>query len=422
VLVETRYDFGLHDLSEVAVLLRTKSNLHDVERVLIYRLGSLGDTVVALPCFRQIARRSPNAQRCLLTNIPVVEKVPSAKDILDGWGLVHKYLPYPVQLRSVAGLFQLWRQIHAFSPQVAIYLAAPRGAAQVKRDKLFLTACGVRHLIGVPDSPDLQTNRWLEDRRVTEPEAERLARCLHELGPIDLNDPQNWDLGLSTEEHAKARDVVTPLGEGRFLAVSVGTKMQSKDWGLENWSALLERMGAEYPQYGLAMVGAPSEFEISERAAEHWGRGYVNLCGRLTPRETAAVLAKAILFLGHDSGPMHLAAAVQTPCVAVFAATRRPAVWFPYGAHHRVIYHDVPCANCWLSECIENRKRCIASVTVDEMMQATVEQLAMISRKEVKGSGTTRPALRILDERKHERSSSQFVKLDESLIPFHSPD
>ena len=374
---------------------------------------------MALPCFRQIARMFPNAQRCLLTNIPVVEKAPSAKDILDGSGLVHKYLPYPVQLRSVAGLFRLRSQIREFSPQVAIYLAAPRGALEVKRDALFLRACGVGQLIGVPDSPDLQTNRWLEDRRVIEPEAERLARCLHELGPIDLKDPRNWDLGLTTEEHLKARDVVTPLGEAPFLAVSVGTKMQSKDWGLENWSALLERIGAKFPQYGLAMVGAPSEYELSERAAEHWGRGFVNLCGKLTPRETAAALAKATLFLGHDSGPMHLAAAVQTPCVAVFAAIRRPAMWFPYGAQHRVIYHDVPCSNCSLDTCIENRKQCITSVTVDEMMQATVEQLARVVSR---GGGThtgesTSAALSTQGERYREGSNSQLVRLGESSLP-----
>jgi ADP-heptose:LPS heptosyltransferase len=230
-------------------------------------------------------------------------------------------------------------------------------------------------VIGLPDTEDLQKNRWLEDRQVVEPEAERLTRCLSELGSIDLNDAQNWDLGLTPAEVQKAAEVLAPLGDGAFLGVSVGTKMQSKDWGIENWSKTLARIGAEYPQYRLAVVGAASEFETSELAARHWGSQYVNLCGRLTPRETAAVLAKATAFLGHDSGPMHLAAAVQTPCVAVFAAIRRPAMWFPYGRQHRVLYHSVPCANCGLATCIEHGKRCITSITVDEVTEAFRELL-----------------------------------------------
>ena len=116
---------------------------------------------------------------------------------------------------------------------------------------------------------------------------------------------------------------------------------------------------------------------------------------------------------------MHLAAAVQTPCVAVFAAIRRPAMWFPYGAQHRVIYHDVPCSNCSLDTCIENRKQCITSVTVDEMMQATVEQLARVVSR---GGGThtgesTSAVLSTQGERYRGGSNSQLVRLGESSLP-----
>ena len=73
------------------------------------------------------------------------------------------------------------------------------------------------------------------------------------------------------------------------------------------------------------------------------------------------------VFLGHDSGPMHLAAAVQTPCVAIFAARNKPRVWFPYGRQHRVVYHRVECWGCGLETCIVEKKRCLTSITVDEV-------------------------------------------------------
>jgi ADP-heptose:LPS heptosyltransferase len=94
----------------------------------------------------------------------------------------------------------------------------------------------------------------------------------------------------------------------------------------------------------------------------------VNLCGKLTPRESAAAFRRARLFIGHDSGPMHLAAAVQTPCVAIFAARNKPRVWFPYGSQHRVVYHQTECWGCGLETCIVERKRCLTSITVDEVV------------------------------------------------------
>ena len=65
-----------------------------VKRVLIYRLGSLGDTVVALPCFHLIARAYPNADRRLLTNFHVHAKAPAAAAVLGNSGLVHGYMRY----------------------------------------------------------------------------------------------------------------------------------------------------------------------------------------------------------------------------------------------------------------------------------------------------------------------------------------
>src|ERR1022692_4022661 len=85
-----------------------------VRRVLIYRLGSLGDTVVALPCFHLIARTYPNAERRLLTNFPVHAKAPAAAAVLGDSGLVHGYMSYTwVPARSASCC--AWRVIFAAS-------------------------------------------------------------------------------------------------------------------------------------------------------------------------------------------------------------------------------------------------------------------------------------------------------------------
>jgi ADP-heptose:LPS heptosyltransferase len=345
-----------------------------IGRVLIYRLGSLGDMVVALPSLHLVARAFPNAERRMLTNVPVHAKAPAAASVLDGSGLVHGYLSYAVGTRDVFALLRLWWTIRRWRPEVVVYLAAARGVAVARRDARFFRLCGVRRLVGVPLTEAMQSGTV--DGEV-EPEAARLGRCVAELGDAALEERGSWELRLSEEERSAARLAIG--GDALRLqpiAAGVGTKVQAKDWGEENWRALLGRLAMERPGRALLMVGAADEFDAAEFAAQDWrangGGPVVNLCGRLTPRESAAALAEASLFVGHDSGPMHLAAAMGTRCVAVFAARNLPRQWFPYGAGHRVVYHRVSCAGCGLEVCVVEGKRCLLSVTVEEVLAAVM--------------------------------------------------
>jgi ADP-heptose:LPS heptosyltransferase len=346
-----------------------------VRRVLVYRLGSLGDTLVALPSLHMVERAFPKAERRMLTNIPVSSKAPAAAAVLADSGLIHGYERYTVGMRNPLQLLALAWRIRRFRPQVLIYMAAARGVDVARRDaKFFRLLCGIPRLIGVPDTDDAQ--RWrTEPDGTLEPEAARLSRNLAELGDAVMDDPENWDMRLTEAEFAAADAALAPVAGRRILAVSVGTKVQSKDWGRDNWRTLLAGLAQMYPGYGLILSGAPEERAVSEFAAEGWqttaGAGpVVNLCGSLSPRESAAAFSRSAVFIGHDSGPMHLAASVGTPCVAIFAARNIPRVWFPFGRQHRVIYHRVDCGGCGLEVCVEQRKKCLLSITVGEVLDA----------------------------------------------------
>jgi ADP-heptose:LPS heptosyltransferase len=347
-----------------------------VERVLIYRLGSLGDTVVALPCFHQIARAYPEAERRLLTNVPVDSKAPPAYAVLEGSGLVHGYLRYPVGTRSLSELVELERKIRAFRPQALIYLTPRRSAADVLRDAAFFRLCGVPRIVGLPLARDARANRLDRATGEYEPEAVRLARLMKSLGQIDLNDRANWDLRLTVREHKRAAEVLEPVRGRALIACSVGTKVQAKDWGTGNWRSVLSALAEELPQHGLMLLGAGDEAAASKSAAFAWNGRAANTCGQLTPRESAAALARAQIFLGDDSGPMHLAAAVGAPCVAVFSARNRPRVWFPWGAGHEVIYHRTECWGCDLDVCTDHGTECLKSIRPAEVLGAVHRVLA----------------------------------------------
>jgi heptosyltransferase-3 len=362
-------------------------NVAEPKRILIYRLGSLGDTVVALPAFHLIERAFPNAERLLLTNVPVHAKAPAAWAILEGTGLVHGFLNYRVGTRKPWELAGIWREIRRFRPELLVYLAGPRGEQVVQRDEKFFRACGIRNIVGLPTG-ELSVHTHSEATGLWEREAARLIRCLPEFGSCDLDDPRNWDLRLTAEEEERAQQKLGTLLGSPLIACGPGTKMQAKDWGQENWRALLGRLGEAFPKHGLVMVGAREDAPVAEFSASDWRGGMKNLCGKLTPRETAAVIRQCELFLGPDSGPMHLAAAYGVPCAIAFAARELPGLWYPAGNIHRVVYHSVPCSNCSLETCTVNQRLCLTSISVEEMFEAAME--AWKNGKEARSGQLTR--------------------------------
>ena len=306
-------------------------------RVLVHRLGSLGDTVVALPCFHRIRAAFPGSEVRVLTNAPVNDRAPPLFAVLEGSGLVDGFFAYPVSLRDWRALWGLARRIRAWRADTVIYLVPRKRKREVLRDAAFLLACGVTRFIGLPLKRELMNGRQL-DGGYFEREAARLARCLSALGPIDLTDRANWNLHLTAEEQSYARNLVAErVGAQPFIALCIGTKLASKDWGIANWRALVEGLLDVYPHM-ILFVGAQPDWELSESLLRLGSRRCVNLCGTLKVRESAAVIALASLFIGNDSGPMHLANAVGVPLIAIFANFAPPGMWFPMGEQARVFY------------------------------------------------------------------------------------
>ena len=313
------------------------------QRVVIYRLGSLGDTVVALPCFHKVAKVWPDAERIVLTNFPVSSKAAPLEVILREGGLIHAAIAYPVGTRSVAKLWRLATHLRSLHADVLVYLTPPRGFRNAFRDWLFFKFCGFKDIVGVPLTDDLQKCRRVAAEnssvvQVEERECERLARCLRALGTVDLDDPAMWDLRLTDRELRAGAAVLAPLNSTPYFAINMGGKAKEKDWGLSNWRALLMRLSGQYPDAGLLIVGAAEDSERAEHLAGTWAGPVIDACGRLSPRESAAAMRNAVAFIGHDSGPLHLAAVTGVRCVGLFGNLNRPNRWHPRGQHHRIIH------------------------------------------------------------------------------------
>ena len=309
--------------------------------VLIFRIGSIGDTVVALPCFHAIARAYPRHRKVLLTNAVASARASSVESVLKGSGLIDATVYFPVGAGQLGHSVAVLRQLRQLHPETLVYLAPRPGRLAVYRDLAWFMAAGIRKIIGAP--LNLRTRDCLTDSTTGELEfeAERLARTLRPAIAVDLSAP-NWDLRLSPAEHALAEKRLSAVAGWRpLLALSPAAKIPEKDWGAERWAALITLLQKRMPALTLVFVGAPDERPLIERLAKLWPGPHVNLCGELTPRESAAVLARCDLLACHDSGPMHLAASQGTRCVALFGTYNKPRRWFPFGHEHDVIYEPL---------------------------------------------------------------------------------
>jgi ADP-heptose:LPS heptosyltransferase len=346
--------------------------------ILVYRLGSLGDTVMALPAFHAVRRRFPEARITLLTNRPVSSKAAAIEEVLGKGYFFNHVLDYPLGTRNPLQIARLLLRMRLQSIDTVVNLAAYRSMNATQRDALFFKFSGARHLIGF-DLEDRDKKPRLDPLTgECEWEASRIARRVSSLEEVDLSNPANWDLRLSDADYRAAEQLMASLpAENRQIAFCTGTKIPSKHWGCQNWEQLAEQLSGRFPGWTAIFLGTASEAAESDRCAIRWNGPSLNLCGATSPRVSAAIFTKCQLFIGHDSGPMHLAASVGTPCVALFSARNIPRQWFPRGEGHRIIYHRTDCAGCGLEVCGEHAQKCMTTIKVDEVVAAVREVLSI---------------------------------------------
>src|ERR1051325_333051 len=96
---------------------------HNMDSVLIFRIGSIGDTVVALPCFHQVARSFPTSRRILVTDIPGTQKAAPAESVLENSGLIDEVIYFPPPPRKIVDILKLRKHILSVNCTTLIYIA-----------------------------------------------------------------------------------------------------------------------------------------------------------------------------------------------------------------------------------------------------------------------------------------------------------
>jgi ADP-heptose:LPS heptosyltransferase len=283
-----------------------------------------------------------------------------AQNVLPKEGLYDDWLTYPTELDKLETLFtfaKLFLKIIQGNYDALFYLTTRnRTVKQIRRDILFFRWAGIKNIVGteylLKNLLDTNVSRPLP---FIESEKDFLLNCLKfEHLPIKGIESLKPDLRLTRQEVNEAEKWLKEncgkyLLSNKLLAVAPSGKWESKIWAENSFYEVVQNL-IEKEDVFPVIFGGVEDKEKGNRLIEQWGRGG-NAAGILNIRQAAAALSKCRIYLGNDTGTMHLAASVGIPCVAIFSAIDWAGRWIPFGENHDIFRETVPCEGCLSSVC-----------------------------------------------------------------------
>lgn len=153
--------------------------------------------------------------------------------------------------------------------------------------------------------------------------------------------------------------------------VHPGASAPSRRWPVERFAAAAAGLMPHFD--GIAVTGGPGERVLVETVCAAIGPAALPLAGALPLGELGALIEAASLLLSNNSGPVHLAAALGTPVIDLYALTNPQHG--PWQVPHRILNADVPCKYCYKSVCPEHHHACLRQVTPQQVVAAAIELL-----------------------------------------------
>ena len=346
-----------------------------IRRILVFRIGNVGDIVAATPTLSAIRRRFPNAYICLLTS-PGVQGAPGARELIRPGDLVDSLMVYyQSEIATWTGRKRWLRTIRSERFDLFIELSnilAP--FRQVIRSILLAWFAGCRYAIGLR----VGACQWFARTQALHvpfaKESDRLLNTLREIPGLEQKTIER--LPAAAADHAFVRELLERKGvsaDEPIMVMHVGAKRSTNRWFEDRFAAVADYIQAVCGMR-VVLTGAPAERERIDQVRLHMQSTPVSVCGELELLQMAALLERARLYVGNDTGPMHMAAAMGTPVVALFSARDFPRQWYPNGNEHMVLRRDVPCSPCFKDVC-DRGLACLDLIQVKDVLQSVEVQL-----------------------------------------------
>ena len=368
---------------------RSKAAAPEPKSILVIQLADMGDVLLSSAFLRELRRHRPKAWIGLVVQpsmVNLVEKCPYVDEVIPfrwrsfkDWGNAFSgHLRWWLQATWLTAR-RLWsRQI-----DMAISLRWNNDAPQAAAITLMYTS-GARERVGYRDVPHdripyrvTDINRLITRgpvRSYLKHEVELQLEILSSLGaaPSDAH----VEIWTSKEDEDFARDVLSRAGVSEtspLIAVAPGAAWPFRRWPEERFIALGSWLQETYGA-NIAILAARNELAPARRIEHGLVKNQtVNLGGRTTIMQMAAVLRRCRLFIGNDSGPVHLAAGVGVPVVGFYGPGEYER-FRPWGVRHEAIRVGLPCSPC-SQECAFNDPRCIRGISLDRAKEVIAKKL-----------------------------------------------
>ncbi|MCJ7582952.1 MAG: glycosyltransferase family 9 protein [Candidatus Aminicenantes bacterium] len=344
---------------------RQKIDLSAVKKILLIRLRRIGDIVMTTPAVTVLKEKCPDISLTYLLEEPYRELV-EGNPHLDNVFVIPKK-------QSTKEFHDLIHEIRREQFDVLIdFHGGPRASwltlfskAKLKigykiKNKSFL------YDIKIPRSPEKGQIHSVENHINM---VEALGINVDSIPPLLIPD------AVKEEKETIVKFIQeNGLEDSKILVLHIGAGNRFRDWGTDNILALTD-LFSKNPEVKIILIGAPEDKERAEEIISKSNSKIVSAVGKLGLRELKELIAYASLFIGPDSGPMHIAATTDTPLVIYFGPTL-PAHFSPWKANATLIEKDYDCRHtCRQRECIFEDFRCLQSITPQEVYIASMDIL-----------------------------------------------
>ncbi|HXG64855.1 MAG TPA: lipopolysaccharide heptosyltransferase II [Blastocatellia bacterium] len=355
-----------------------------VKRILVFAYHGLGNFIMYTPALRSLRDRYPDARIDLqVGNNTGCEQVLAGSDLFDN---IYN-LPY------AAGVSQ-WLERAREIRETRYDLTVNEFHSHSWKLALLVAASGAPFRVGHVTSPgwSRRFSRYSFVFNIPVPMREdehEIERYLDLVGAVGARQMKAAEaktfFHLTAADREFARRFLAD-GSVRQPSVLIGVQpgtspnMRWKQWPLERYRELIERLLRARPDARIVLFGSPGEIPMIEELARGLGTAITVAAGKTTVKQVAALIERCDLLVCNDSGLMHTAVAVGTPVVAIYGPTdiRRTA---PLGPLHTVIRHELPCSPCFRLEGDEQVHKCphhdcLMTITPEEVFQGVKRQIA----------------------------------------------
>lgn len=369
-IVKLIFPLANNTISVIRKILFFKKKLpNHPNKILIYRIGQIGDIICSIPAMIAVKDYFDRARVTLLST-PVGRNMPGAKELLNGADFLDEMIVYyQDEIQSWRGILSLIKRLR--KNRYDLFIELPNDLGRFKiffRNMLFARIIGCKYGLGFQINTLKIFCKQQKQNIQFKNEVKRLIELLASEG-IHTKEI-TFRLPIQRQDILTVNKIFAEYGIKKndfCIAINPGAKRFTNRWSREQYTELGKAL-SEYYNAWIWITGGSGEAELANLIAEKIGERAISIAGRTSLLQSAEILRRCKLLITNDTGTMHLAVAMETPVVAIFSARYFPDKWYPYGQNNIVLRKSLNCEICFKERC--DHLTCLNLISVDEVINA----------------------------------------------------